>query len=260
MKKIKNWLYWNGMDIVLVVLFIFCITLACLIGYTVGEKDGYTEGYIHASTNNYEQSPGGSVLDNAQDWGKNAKRMLSIYTNKEENPESTEHNKLAVPEINIQYLEETSYIQDNLWKSLQLIPHNILVSFQQEEWTLEICKELPMSTYKGSEFNAAGLTKSVERKIIIEAGSSELNSIVAHEFGHYVDFLNFRPSKTEEWETLYIEEWKGVYKLTHSFHSVDAPVEFFASVFDLYIRKPKSLEIMCPNSFSAMKELLSQYE
>lgn len=259
MKKIKKWLYWNALDILLITLLFFTIILACLIGYTVGEQDGYAEGYIHASTNNYKQSPGGSVLENAQEWGQSLKRMIPLYINEQKQTAQTSADS-DFPTINVQYLEETAYIQEKLESCLQNIPSDILIQFADEGWTLEICKELSLLTYKNSEFNAAGLTKNAEKKIIIEANSGDLNNIVSHEFGHYVDFLYERPSKTNEWKELYLEEWRGVYKLTHNFHNVDAPVEFFASVFSLYIRRPVALQTLCPKSFAAMEQILSHLE
>ena len=253
MKKLKTWWIENGDFVATIIITILLMLTTCLFGYIVGTMDGYAEGYVSANTNQYTQHLDRLALKNITNYAASIKYNAMTLWNQVFL--STEQKEKQY-NITIQYEETAPNIDHAINQALNEIPENIIQRFEDEGWTIVVCYRLPSMEYKDTIFSAVGITSSADKLIQLESFAGIAKETLIHEFGHYVDMTNNRFSNSKEWIELYKEEWENLYILTRSFHDVDSPSEYFAEIFNWYLKAPQAIETLCPKSYLMMQRLI----
>ena len=259
MSKLKTTVQFFIADVVRTVITLILILLIILIGYSMGYQDGYTEGYVNSALNQYIQTPAMASFptlgQTAQTlWNSIQYNVLAFFEDKPETQISKQDNFL-----DISYEENASNITKAIQKSLSIIPTSIVQQFVNEDWQIVVQKEGRPLDYQGGELSASGITSHSDKTIYLESNALIASDVLLHEFGHYFDKINARYSEQEEWQQVYVDEWKNLYVLTHIFHDVDSSAEYFAEIFKYSLTKPELIQQLCPQSSKLMNQLLKNY-
>ncbi len=145
------------------------------------------------------------------------------------------------------------------------MPTNVIRSFNESGWTLKmITAEEMKDLWKRRTHKAippgvyvAGLTSFDRGSGIKEINLCDLENTpqraVVHEFGHFVDVMNGLPStNSRQFAEIYYKE-KDTYidsdgsedycDIKNNIH------EYYASIFDEYIKNPENLRVTAPESY-----------
>ena len=251
----------------LVIVFIFLFLIAAVgywAGYDDGKIDGYVDGYMNNELGLYDETA-------SQKTDRNLFEELIVNI-----PGVIEDTcDFVLDAISAEkYQNETfvdfDYIYANgraskrhvsiVVNELQFLPRKLLERFEDGNWRLILTDQDIVLDYAGDDnYKAAGTTNVSQQEIVVAAESISIKYALVHEFGHYFDYANDRPSNSDEWKKCYIEEWENFYLLSRSFHSVGTATEYFADSFEWYLKNPEKFGTHCPKSFEFIETLLEQY-
>lgn len=144
------------------------------------------------------------------------------------------------------------------WRS---IPNKITDSFCDNEWKV-VLTSTDLTEYYNTNYNAKttlveGLTIR-SKKIIFVDKDSDINSILKHEMGHYVDTVKGNVSDGNEFFSIFNKE---VEQFTEKFNPdkghVASWVEYFAEAFYRYLDSTNELKEACPTTYEFFKTNMS---
>ncbi len=128
---------------------------------------------------------------------------------------------------NVRLLEET----------LHLIPTELLSYFYNNGWENCVTDEDIGETYMHNNNRYKAAIVWGKRLIIVEDRSEAIDSSI-HELGHYLDGINNRPSYSDEFHQIYLDEVETFKANTVDGDCVHNQSEFFAQTFYYYILDP----------------------
>ncbi len=117
-------------------------------------------------------------------------------------------------------------------QALIILPDKLVTSFVENDWKIYVTEEDMNQVYfQGKYQRVLGMTSFRDKWIKIGNFEDEINMSVFHEFGHYLDYINKFPSKSEEFRQIYIEEVGTFIKNSPNPGAVANEKEFFAETF-----------------------------
>ncbi len=151
--------------------------------------------------------------------------------------------------------EVGEYLPNSLYYMYEKLPTKITDTFFENGWQVILTTKNIEETYWDGEYigKIAGITVYGDKRIYIQAKQSSIESVTIHEFGHYLDYISNRVSKTPEFMACYEEEQDtealSDYAKTNS-------MEFFAEAFELYILDEELARKEIPNTVVIIEETL----
>lgn len=120
---------------------------------------------------------------------------------------------------------------------LHLIPTELLSHFYNNDYTICVTDKKIGKTYmnNNNQYNAAIVWS--KKMIVVEDRSDAIKGSV-HELGHYLDGINNRPSYSDEFHQIYLEEAETFKANIVDGGCVHNQSEFFAQTFYYYILDP----------------------
>lgn len=117
---------------------------------------------------------------------------------------------------------------------LHLIPTELLSHFYNNDYTICVTDKKIGKTYmnNNNQYNAAIVWS--KKMIVVEDRSDAIKGSV-HELGHYLDGINNRPSYSDEFHQIYLEEAETFKANIVDGSCVHNQSEFFAQTFYYYI-------------------------
>lgn len=141
-------------------------------------------------------------------------------------------------------------------EKLSLLPQNAINRFQNEGWHIYLTDENIAITMFGGEYSKVmGGTDYNNHFIKIEDRSDAVNESVLHEFGHFVFFIN-GGFGSQEIIDAYNTDVSNAEALGITY-GLDKTEEFYAEVFDFYIRNPEKTSQYCPNLVNIIQNHIS---
>lgn len=121
--------------------------------------------------------------------------------------------------------------------TLHLIPTELLRRFYNNGWKNCVTDENIGETYMNNNNRYKAAIVWGEKMIVVEDRSDAINAII-HELGHYLDGTNNRPSYSDEFHQIYLEEAETFKANIVDGGCVHNQSEFFAQIFYYYILDP----------------------
>lgn len=156
--------------------------------------------------------------------------------------------------INTTYFAE---LNDEIAK----LPDWLVDSFENGGWTLSVVEEID-TAYYGLTLNASGLFIFAEKTIQIEAKLSSIRNSTLHEFGHYLDYLDYNKkwyalSDSAEWRDCFENEKTAfaTFDGNPKYHT-SSTVEYFAEAFEWYVKDSEKLRMNCPQTYAMLDEIV----
>lgn len=143
------------------------------------------------------------------------------------------------------------------------VPSSVLNAFQQDGWSIYVTdSDLDNRYYDGAYGKLAGITVYNNKSIYVEDSKNDINSALAHEFGHYVDSKSGFPSSTQQFMDIYNEEKYTFVDSTScgDGHEYSDPQEFFASVFSEAMINPEGCQSTAPKAYAFVCDMLNSFE
>ena len=131
-----------------------------------------------------------------------------------------------------------------------MLPDSVRESFEADGFKILITKKnLDENYYAGETDGFINGIFSYQRKTIFLYGTeSALKASMLHEFGHYLDWKNGFPSRTEEFKAIYDAE-KDAFDSLY----INTATEFFAEVFQEMLKGDGE---DCPQTLAFLNRLL----
>lgn len=131
-------------------------------------------------------------------------------------------------------------------EKLALLPQNAINRFQNEGWHIYLTDEnIAITMFGGQYSKVMGGTDYNNHFIKIEDRSDAVNESVLHEFGHFVFFISGGFGNQEIIDAYNTDVSNaGALGITYGLDKIE---EFYAEVFDFYIRNPEKTSQYCPN-------------
>lgn len=105
---------------------------------------------------------------------------------------------------------------------------------------------------KGWGFNPAGLFIEKEKTILLD--SSHVNWAFNHEYGHFIDSINYNISTSKAFKDIYLIE-KDQFESSISEYARSSNIEYFACCYKMYLEEPTKLENMCKETYDFLDKL-----
>lgn len=170
------------------------------------------------------------------------------------------NRNISVPryiEIGIDVYDEQIEIIDNVFKNL---PSKLQLMFLIKGWKLKVSHE------KIGKDNVYGLCSSFDKRIFIRSSARDLERIVLHEFGHYLDMEAGLLSNGPAFKAIFLQEGylgylvKKLYSNDEEFkYGTSNSDEYFADIFYYYMTKSFELKDCAVQSFKFMNELVKKW-
>lgn len=162
-------------------------------------------------------------------------------------PDLTKANIVkSIGDVNPEYL-------DIVQRDLLLLPDGMLEYYTANAWEVSVTDENIDQVYCGGMYAGEPIIGAIcyEKMFIVMANCKEAiyYGDIFHEFGHYLDYINDRPSLSPEFSEIFAEEMPTLdYNINYS-RVVSSEKEFFAETFRQYIIcpskcTPKALEFI----------------
>lgn len=120
------------------------------------------------------------------------------------------------------------------WELYKMLPDSLCTAFEADEFKVLITKKNLTEYYDGSRNTKGhvlnGIFSNVRKTIFFYGTEDALEHSLFHEFGHYLDWKNGFPSRTDEFEAIYAEEKDLIGNPT-----ITDATELFADVFQSYL-------------------------
>lgn len=131
-------------------------------------------------------------------------------------------------------------------EKLALLPQNAINRFQNGGWHIYLTDEnIAITMFGGQYSKVMGGTDYNNHFIKIEDRSDAVNESVLHEFGHFVFFISGGFGNQEIIDAYNTDVSNaGALGITYGLDKIE---EFYAEVFDFYIRNPEKTSQYCPN-------------
>lgn len=141
-------------------------------------------------------------------------------------------------------------------EKLSLLPQNAINRFQNEGWHIYLTDENIAITMFGGEYSKVmGGTDYNNHFIKIEDRNDAVQKSVLHEFGHFVFFISGGFGNQEIIDAYNTDVSNaGALGITYG---LDKTEEFYAEVFDFYIRNPEKTSQYCPNLVNIIQNHIS---
>lgn len=120
---------------------------------------------------------------------------------------------------------------------LHLIPTELLSDFYNNGWKICVTDENIGETYMNDNNQYKAAIVWGKKMIVVEDRSDAIDSSI-HEFGHRLDGINNRPSYSDEFHQIYLDEVETFKANTVDGGCVHSQSEFFAQTFYYYILDP----------------------
>lgn len=167
------------------------------------------------------------------------------------------NRNISVPryiEIGIDVFDEQIEIIDNVFKNL---PSKLQLMFLIKSWKLKVSHE------KITKDNVYGLCSSLDKRIFIRSSARDLERIVLHEFGHYLDMEEGLLSNRPVFKTIFLQEGhlvKKLYSNDEEFkYGTSNSEEYFADIFWYYMTNSFELKDCAVQSFKFINELVKRW-
>ena len=234
------------------------------LGYQSGSSDGYASGYFNGVGGIYAEAPSENLRRTIKDDVVFAvKAGVSHIKDRIQTKKS--YKELEGGFQQYEYIIAEQSVSDEItWRvqqSLDKIPTVLLYRFVDDGWSVVVSKNGFNTEYDSAHvYQTTGLIEYCQKKIFVDGDSYGIDETVAHEFGHYFDYVFDRPSESEEWKACYKEEWERFYIIKRNFHSIGTESECFADIFAWYLWHHEELRDACPLSYALMDNLVREFQ
>lgn len=141
-------------------------------------------------------------------------------------------------------------------EKLLLLPQNAINRFKNEGWHIYVTDEnLAITMFNGAYSLVMGGTDYDNHFIKIENREEAVLYSTLHEFGHFVFFINngFENQSIIDAYNTDVNNAQAI-GITYGLDKVE---EYYAEIFDLYIKNPEKVNEYCPNLASIIQEHLN---
>ncbi len=133
----------------------------------------------------------------------------------------------------------TSSILKTAESEISRLPQNVLNSFINDGWTINITNDNIASKYFGGSYsNVMGATKMDSKQIIIQNKKSCVQASIIHEMGHFIDNYFDYPSLSDEFWEIYNSEIDTFRSRIPNSSAIRDELEFFAHTFYYSVKDP----------------------
>lgn len=137
------------------------------------------------------------------------------------------------------------------------IPDYWRQSFADNGWTMTVTNDDFWTQYgypaSSPDQRLGGITVYEPKLIYVRADCARLETVLPHEFGHFIDCINGFPSQTSEFNELFNSEKDGFKEYrNYDNHSKTSTYEYFAQIWSQLITDPSS-ESSAANSFAFVR-------
>ena len=147
-------------------------------------------------------------------------------------------------------------------ETFQLVPKKLKGTFINNSWKLRIVHQIDSYNW-----NVAGRCKLQGKEILIKETTGDMAETILHEFGHLLDNIipNYLLSCSGEFSNIYLEEKKLAKDLSRMkkglkkqpyYYATSNSVEFFATIFAVYLLDPEELKKKLPKSYAFFKKII----
>lgn len=148
-------------------------------------------------------------------------------------PIKSNYSFLLMPE------NATSDILKTAESEISRLPQNVLNSFINDGWTINITNDNIASKYFGGSYsNVMGATKMDAKQIIIQNKKSCVQASIIHEMGHFIDNYFDYPSLSDEFWEIYNSEIDTFRSRIPNSSAIRDELEFFAHTFYYSVKDP----------------------
>ena len=234
------------------------------LGYQSGSSDGYASGYFNGVGGIYAEAPSENMRRAIKDEMSFAIKISVSYI-KDKIQTKKSFNELEGGFQRYEYVVAEPDVSDKIvWRvqqSLEKIPTVLLNRFIADGWTVVVSKDGFNAEYNSAPvYQATGLIEYGQKKIFVDGDSYGIDETVAHEFGHYFDYIFDKPSESTGREACHKEEWEKFYIINRNFHSIGTESEYFADMFAWYLLHPDLLKEHCPLSYEFVNKMISDFQ
>lgn len=140
------------------------------------------------------------------------------------------------------------------WELYALLPDPVRESFEADDFKILITKKNLDENYYGGETDGFinGIFSNYRKTVFLYGTETALKASMLHEFGHYFDWKNGFPSRTEEFQAIYDDEKEAIDN-----PYVSTPTELFAEVFQVML---KSSGEDFPQTIAFLQSVLDGFE
>lgn len=167
-------------------------------------------------------------------------------------------------EYEIKQISETPFIEtegrvsektiSTFWELYAMLPDSVRESFEADGFKILITKKNLDENYYAGEIDGFinGIFSYQRKTIFLYGTESALKASMLHEFGHYLDWKNGFPSRTEAFKPIYDAE-KDVFDSPY----INTATEFFAEVFQEMLKGEGE---DCPQTVTVLQSILERFE
>lgn len=161
--------------------------------------------------------------------------------------------------------KETLFTEDQrelVEETFQLVPKKLKGTFINNSWKLRIVQQIDSYNW-----NVTGKCKLKGKEILIKETAVDMAETMLHEFGHLLDNIipNYLLSCSGEFYNIYLKEKKlakGLSRMQRDitnqsyYYATSNSVEFFATIFAIYLLDQEELKKKLPKSYAFFKKII----
>ena len=151
------------------------------------------------------------------------------------------------------------YFVEAVNEQLSYLPDTLLDKFVSEGWSINVTdKNIDQYYCEGKWGSVEGIILYDYNIISIENRDIAVIDSTLHEIGHYIDFVNGRPSNTDEFASIYSEE-SDIYLSAFEYYSHYSQRDMFADGVWKYYTDREKLKENCPMLYDYLDKFLSEH-
>lgn len=104
----------------------------------------------------------------------------------------------------------------------------------------------------GLGVNPAGVFIKKEKTILLD--SEYVDWAFNHEYGHFIDSINYNISTSKKFKDIYLKE-KDQFESAITDYARSSNIEYFACCYKMYLEEPTKLEEMCKETYDFLDKL-----